>query len=113
MDAKLKEHLKKWSEQIEILKRAALTYKQLKGSEDTLEAMLTLKVVTENKITITEKKLLAKSSKDWEDFQAGLAVAEVEYNREKNRLDLLKKVFDAEYLDCKQEFEVIHKRNPQ
>lgn len=107
MDFRLRDKLSKLDEHISKLFHIEHDYLQLEGSKKGLLASLTIKALGKSH---AEKETYALASQDWKDLIVGIALKEAEYNRDKRRLELLFKAFDAEYSSMKIEAQAIRKQ---
>lgn len=107
MDSGLKERLSLIDKQIEKLFHVEREFFLLEGSEKSFLASLTIKSLESSHAA---KQNEALASAEWESFSDGMASHKSEYLREKRKLELLIKAFDAEYLTYKVENRVIQRQ---
>lgn len=106
MDPRLEERLRRWHDQLEVLKGIEETFMDLQASEKPFYSELFLKA--EGK-SIAEREANVYASDEWKTFSVGLAKAHSSYNHERRTLELKIKAFDAEYLGAKHEADAIRK----
>ena len=98
MDKELQTRLKKWHDHLEELELTERKHYELEASEKSMFAMI---FNAKSGKTIAEREHLTYMDDDWAAFQQGLAYSRANYNKERRKLDLLIKAFDAAYLHLK------------
>jgi len=106
MDQKLKDQLDEWYKLVEVLSQKERVYFELEGNEKVLYSKLFLNA--EGK-TVADKEAEVYSSEDWIDFQVGKNIAKVDFLKHKRFLDVTQASYQAEYLQCKQDYDSIRK----
>ncbi len=107
MDDKLRKRLIKIDEQISKLYEAEEKYLTL---EAVKEHILAVYVSEAQGPSETAKKTIALARVDFRAFKESLALAEAGFHREKHKLELVLKAFDAAYLSLKLEVPVINRQ---
>ena len=106
MDRQLSDRLQAIAKQIEVLRGAEEAFLNLDASKKTLLAQLFLGAEGSS---VMEREMKAHAHPTWVQFMKGLAESETVYNREKRRLELMFKAYDAAHLSFKIENQSITK----
>lgn len=107
MDKGLQERLARIDKQIESLYGAEEKYLSLDAAKEHVLAVLT---VAASGSSEAAKKTQALATLDWKLFKEGLALAEASFHKEKHRLELRFKSYDAAHLSLKVESDTIKKQ---
>ncbi len=107
MDPILQQKLEAWEKHLEEVRETEEVYFNLEASEKHLLAKLS---DAQSGASEASKQRAALATQEWLDFNLGRLQSKSRYLSATRRLDLLKKAFDAQYLQYKNEGEVI-KRN--
>lgn len=98
MDRRLSEALNRLSKQIDTVHKVEASYLSLEAASKSHFA--TLLLAAEGK-TVSEREAQVYASEEWKLFAKGLAEAEASFHRERARLELYTKGYDAEHLSYK------------
>ena len=107
MDQGLKNRLIKIDEQINRLYEAESKYLSLEAVKEHKLAVITSQ---SEGASLVAKKTIALATEEFRAFKASLALAEAEFHKEKHKLELTLKAFDAAYLSLKVESPVINRQ---
>lgn len=106
MDSKLKTRLIKINEQIDRLYKTEEVYLSLDSARDHVLARLTANAPS-TLSSEASRSSWAKATEEWKKHRESLAYAEATFHKERHKLDLIMKAFDAEYLSFKIEAQAI------
>lgn len=100
MDSQLANRLNELWKQSDRLKEVERVALELEANKKALLAQLTIKAPGKS---FAEREAQALASDDWRIFNAALVNAQVDYNFERRKYEILDKAFLAEYGTYKQE----------
>lgn len=100
MDSRLKARLIKISAQIEMLYKVESAFLTIDGAKDHQLAVL-MASAPPSASSEAARASWAKATPEWITFRKTLAQSEAAFHREKHRLELCLKAYDAEHLSFK------------
>jgi len=106
MDSRLDERLTAWHNFIDVITKSEGDYLKLEANDKPMFSLLYMK--SEGR-TVAEKEAYVYSSKEWDQFKKGHIAAKIEYLRDKRKLELLVKAYEATYITYKIEAEAIRR----